>query len=74
MNSVAADTSTYATISRPNATWPSTRHAQRRLRIQFGIAPARNATTEHAVVPKPATYITANTIALVVAATSEPSV
>ena len=65
---------TYATISRPNATRPSTLHAQRRLRIQFGIAPAMNATTEHAVVPKPITYSTANTIALVAAATIEPSV
>ena len=33
-----------------------------------------NATTEHAVVPKPITYSIANTIALVAAATIEPSV
>jgi len=44
------------------------------LRIQLGIAPATNATTEHAVVPAPITYSIANTIALVPAATIEPSV
>jgi len=33
-----------------------------------------NATTEHAVVPAPITYSAANTIALVPAATIEPSV
>ena len=34
---------------------PATRHAQRRLRIQLGIAPAMKATIEHAVVPTPLT-------------------
>ncbi len=38
------------------------------------MAPAMNATIEHAVVPTPITYSTANTIALVPAATIEPSV
>jgi hypothetical protein len=70
---VGRDALHVATISRPNAIRPCTRHAQRRLRIQLGIAPAMKATIEHAVVPTPITYRTANTIALVVAATIEPA-
>jgi len=39
--------------------------------VQFGIAPATNAVIEQTVVETPITYRTANTIALVVAATTE---
>ena len=65
---------TYATISRPKAIRPLNLHAQRRLRIQFGIAPATNAPIEQAVVLNPITYRMGKTIALVPNATPEPIV
>jgi len=41
------------------------------LSVQFGIAPAANARIEQAVVERPTTYSTGNTIALVVAAITD---
>src|ERR1700752_5144462 len=64
----------YATISRPNAGLPFIFQAQRRSRIQFGIAPPTNPVTEPQVVLAPRTYMTANTTALVAAAMIDPIV
>jgi len=67
-----SETITYPTISRRKATWPCCCQAQRRLRIQLGIAPARNAPIEHQVVLTWATYSSANTTMLVTSAIAEP--
>jgi hypothetical protein len=69
--SVVAEITRYARISLPKATRPSTFHVQRRFRVQFGIAPAKNAITVHAVVEAPSTYRMGNTTALVVAARAD---
>src|SRR5258708_38684622 len=71
ITSVVTEITRYATTSRPTATRPSTFHVQRRLSVQFGIAPAANAPIVQAVVEAPSTYITGNTMALVAAANAE---
>jgi hypothetical protein len=53
-------------------TWPRIFHAQRRFRIQLGIAPAMNAPIEQIVVLMPSTYMSAKTTTLVASAITEP--